>query len=68
MYGDFFKTEMAELKEWVFEKFCFPLGKNAAETITVLKKALKDETTGKTEETVTKQIYLNVLKRLHENL
>jgi len=40
---------MAELKEWMFEKFCFTLGKTAAETITVLKEAFKDDTTGKAQ-------------------
>ena len=31
------------------EKFCFPLGKTAAENITVFREALKDETTGKSQ-------------------
>jgi hypothetical protein len=41
---------MADLKEQrVFVKFCFLLGKTAAETVTMLKEAFKDEAMGKTQ-------------------
>ena len=45
----FFKTEMADLKQRACLKFCFLLGKTAAETVTMLKEALKVETTDKTQ-------------------
>ena len=45
-----FKIEMADLKEQcVCVKFCFILGKTAAQTVTMLKEALKDEAMGKTQ-------------------
>jgi len=34
---------MADLKEHVYIKFCFLLGKTAAETVTVLQEAFKEE-------------------------
>ena len=43
------KIEMAELKEQACVKFCFLLGKTAAETITMFKEAVKDEVMGKTQ-------------------
>jgi len=39
-FGDF---SMADLKEHVYIKFCFLLGKTAAETVTVLQEAFKEE-------------------------
>jgi len=37
-----------EQQQQVSVKFCFLLGKTAAETVTVLREALKDKATGKT--------------------
>ena len=44
-----FKTlKMADLKERVSVKFCFLLGKTAAEGVTMLEEVLKDKAVGKT--------------------
>jgi hypothetical protein len=39
---------MADLNERVCVKFCFLLGKTAAETVTILKEDFRDEAMGKT--------------------
>jgi hypothetical protein len=50
VFGDFLKIEMSDLKEQVvWVKFCFLLGKTAAETVTLLKEACKDEAMCKTQ-------------------
>jgi len=46
----FFKIEMADINEQlVWVKFCFCLGKTAAETVTIYREACKDKAMGKTK-------------------
>ena len=48
VFGDIFKIEMTDLKGRVCAKFWFLLGKTAAETVSMLKEAFKNEDVDKT--------------------
>jgi len=49
VFGDVFKIEMADVKEWqACVKFCFLLGKTATITVTMLRGDFKDAARGKT--------------------